>query len=85
MQIHHLLVTENQIDGIDVGRELCFGQSVTILEEGDAVVARLLDGREQLMLVRRLTATGFVCELNADGAKCEVALETVTPRMLRVL
>lgn len=73
MDIHHILVAINQIAKLDAGAELVFGQSVAVIEEGDAVVARLTDGSELLMVVKRVAGDDVFVETQ-DHAKRAVTL-----------
>ena len=66
MQIHHMLVAVNQISALAAGVVLEFNQAVSLLEEGDAIIARFTDGREVLMMVQSVAGLVVTAHATTD-------------------
>lgn len=55
MQIHRFFITTQPVDSIGADRVFVFREDVSLISEGDAIVARIGDGQEELFIVTKAT------------------------------
>ena len=85
MQIHKLLVSVNQLDRFDDGAVLDFERDIDLLDEGDALVARLANGDEHLLIVQRAHYNFWTAVLQVGAISRIVRLELIGNRQLRLV
>ncbi len=84
MQIHTLLVTVNQLDSLSDGAVLDFERDVGLLDQSDALVARMADGTEHLLVVEQALFQAWIATCTIGGTAERLRLEQVDARRLRV-
>ena len=85
MQIHKMLVSLNSLERFEDGALLQFERDMSLLDEGDALIARLANGDEHLLIVQKATLKAWTA-VHQDGAvSSSVRLELVDERTLRVV
>ena len=85
MQIHKMLVSVNRLDRFDTGAVLAFDRDICLLDEGDALIARMADGDERLLIVRTALLEAWLAEHAHGPIATLVRLEQVDGRHLRVV
>ena len=85
MQIHRMYVAINELDRIEDGAVLSFERDVSLLDEGDALVARLTGGEERLLIVRRAYPGSWLVEHQAGSKTICIRLQQIDERSLRVV
>ena len=85
MQIHKLLVSVNQLDRFDDGAVLDFERDINLLDEGDALVARLANGDEHLLIVQKAYHNFWTALLQVGAISRIVRLELIGNRQLRLV
>ena len=84
MQIHTLLVSVNQLDSLTDGAVVVLERDVGLLDQGDALVVRLVDGTEQLLVIVEALFEAWVATCNMSGRVERLRLEYQDARRLRV-
>ena len=84
MQIHKLLVSVNQLDRFENGAVLAFDRDVSMLDEGDGLVARLAGGDERLLIVRKAYLDSWMAEYRLDSHTTHLRLQLIDGHNLRV-
>ena len=85
MQIHKMLVSLNTLERFEDGARLVFDRDMTLLDEGDALIARLANGDEHLLIVQKAMPDGWTAVHQTGAVSSSVRLELVDERALRVV
>ena len=84
MQIHRLLVSRNTLARIDDGAILEFERDVSMLDEGDALVARLDNGEERLLIVEKAYPDSWLVEHSFGSFTTYIRLVGIDGQRLRI-
>jgi negative regulator of sigma E activity len=67
MQIHRFFIASDQIDSLDDGIILRFRENVSLISEGDAIIARVRSGQDALLLITKAHDFDWIAQWQPEG------------------